>query len=151
MTETLKAKGYNLDEVETGKVTVAENLRRLLEKLADDKPVVSESVKDRPEVTILKREEVTHGEDSMKNRESENKEVVQTLVEKIPEEILRRTTIRRKRLSFKEEAEHLGLDQESGEWPKPERDGEEENWSGELEERDDGRRRMMASKTVFAQ
>ena len=54
-------------------------------------------------------------------------------------------------MSFKEEAEHLGLDQESGEWPKPERDGEEENWSGELEEWDDGRRRMMASKTVFAQ
>ena len=62
--ETLKAKGYDLDEVKTGKVTVGEELRRLLEKLADDKPVVSESGKDRPEVTILKRGEVTHGGDS---------------------------------------------------------------------------------------
>ena len=41
--ETLKAKGYDLDEVETGKVTVGEDLRRLLERLADDKPMVSES------------------------------------------------------------------------------------------------------------
>ena len=111
VTETLKAKGYNLYEVETGKVTVGEKLRRLLEKLADDKSVVSKSVKDRPEVTILKREEVTHGEDSIKNRESESKEAVQTLVEKIPEEIIYRTTIRRERVSFQEEAEHLGLDQ----------------------------------------
>ena len=41
--ETLKAKGYDLDEVETGKVTVGEDLRRLLERLAHDKPMVSES------------------------------------------------------------------------------------------------------------
>ena len=34
--------------------------------------------------------------------------------------------------------EHLGLDQESGEWLKPERDGEEENLSGKSEEWDDG-------------
>ena len=53
--ETLKAKGYNLDEAETGKVTVREDLRKLLERLADDKPVVPESGKDRLEVTILKR------------------------------------------------------------------------------------------------
>ena len=41
-------------------------------------------------------------------------------------------------MSFKEEKEHLGLDQASGEWPKPERDDEEENLSGESEERDEG-------------
>ena len=45
--ETLKSKGYRLDEMETGKVTVGEDLRKLLERLADDKPVVSESGKDR--------------------------------------------------------------------------------------------------------
>ena len=50
------------------------------------------------------------------------------------ERILRRTTLRRKRVSFKEGVEHLRLDQESGEWPKPERDGEEESLSGESEE-----------------
>ena len=38
--ETLKAKGYDLDEVETGKATVGQDLMRFLEKLADDKPVV---------------------------------------------------------------------------------------------------------------
>ena len=66
----------------------------------------------------------------MKNREPENTEVLRTLVERIPEEIFRPTTIRRQRLSFKEEAEHLVLDPESGEWPKPERDSEEENLYG---------------------
>ena len=71
--ETLKAKGYDLDEVETGKVTVGEDLRRLLERLADDKPMVSESGKDRPEVTILKRGEEKHDGDSMKKREPEKR------------------------------------------------------------------------------
>ena len=41
-------------------------------------------------------------------------------------------------MSFKEEAEHLGLDQESEEWPKPEKDGDEENSSGESIEWDEG-------------
>ena len=43
--ETLKAKGYDLDEMETVNVTVGADLRKLLERQADDKPVVSESVK----------------------------------------------------------------------------------------------------------
>ena len=123
MRETLKAKGYDLDE----------NLRKLLERLADGKPVVPESGKDRPEVTILKIRELKHDGDLMKS-----KEVVRTLVERIPEEVLRRTTIRNKRVTLKEEVEHLGLDQESGEWPQRGRDGEEENLSGESEEWDDG-------------
>ena len=84
--ETLKAKGYDLDEVETGKVTVGEDLRRLLERLADDKPVVSESGKDRPEVTILKSTKEKHDGDSMKKREPEKKEAVRTLLERIQEE-----------------------------------------------------------------
>ena len=45
--ETLKAKGYDLDEVETVNVTVGADLRKLLERQADDKPMVSESGKDR--------------------------------------------------------------------------------------------------------
>ena len=53
--ETLKAKCYDPDEVETGRVTIGEELRRLLEKLADDKPVARNNDKDKPEVTILKR------------------------------------------------------------------------------------------------
>ena len=55
--------------------------------------------------------------------------MVRTLIEKIPEGILRRTTLRRKNVSFKEEVEDLGLDQESGEWPKQKGDDEEENFS----------------------
>ena len=127
--ETLKAKSYDFDEVETRKVTLGEDLR----KLADDKLVVPESGKDRPEVTILKRGELKHDGDLMKS-----KEVVRTLVERIPEEVLRQTTIRNKRVTFKEVVEHLGLDQESGEWPQTGRNGEEENLSGETEEWDDG-------------
>ena len=38
--ETLKAKNYDLDEVETRRVTIGEDLRRLFEKLAGNKPVV---------------------------------------------------------------------------------------------------------------
>ena len=87
--ETPKVKGYELDKLETGKVMVGEDLRKLLERLADDKPVVPESGKDRPEVTILKRGEVKHDYDLMKS-----KEVVRTLVERIPEEVFMRTTIR---------------------------------------------------------
>ena len=131
--ETLQAKGYDLNEVETRKVTVGKDLRKLLERLADDKPVVSESGKARPEVAILKRGELKPDGHLMKS-----KEVVRTLVERIPEEVLRRTTIRKQIVSFKEEVEHLGIYQESGEWPQPGRDGEEENLSGESEEWDDG-------------
>ena len=38
--ETLKAKGYDLNQVETGDTQVDEDLWRLLEKLADDKPLM---------------------------------------------------------------------------------------------------------------
>ena len=52
--ETLKAKMYYLDEVETRKVTIGDDLRILPEKLADDKPVARNNDKDKPDVTILK-------------------------------------------------------------------------------------------------
>ena len=41
-------------------------------------------------------------------------------------------------MSFKEEVEHLGVDQEPGERRPPERDGEEENLSGESGGWDEG-------------
>ena len=62
---------------------------------------------------------------------------MRTLVEKNSDDILRRTTFRKKKIAFKEEAEHLGPDQESGEWSKSEGDSEEDNLSGESEEWDD--------------
>ena len=69
-------------------MTVGQDLRRLLERLADDKPVVSNSKIVRPEVTIMKREE-THDKNSTRAREPEKKEVVRSLVERIPEDMLR--------------------------------------------------------------
>ena len=62
--ETLKAKGYELSQVETGSSVIDEDLRRLLEKLADDKSVIKEKGKEEPEVTILRRNEAVGGEDS---------------------------------------------------------------------------------------
>ena len=53
--ETLKAKGYDLNQVEMGRAEIDEDLRRLLEKLADDKPVVKEKGKEEPEVTVLSK------------------------------------------------------------------------------------------------
>ena len=43
--ETFKAKSCDLNQVETGKAEIGDDLRRLLEKLADDKPVVEKKVK----------------------------------------------------------------------------------------------------------
>ena len=40
--ETLKAKGYDLNQVEMGQAQIDEDLMILLEKLADDKPVIEE-------------------------------------------------------------------------------------------------------------
>ena len=106
--ETLKAKGFDLNQVETGDAQIDEDLMRLLEKLADDKPVIKEKGKEKPEVTILRRNETGGGADSIKEK-SDGKEVVQSLVEKIPDDILERTRVRKKKVAFKEEAEHPGL------------------------------------------
>ena len=43
--ETLKAKGYDLNQVETGDAQIDDDLMRLLEKLADDKPVTKKRVR----------------------------------------------------------------------------------------------------------
>ena len=134
--EALKAKGHDLNQVETGDAQIDEDLMRLLEKLADNKPVIKEKDKEEPEVTILRRNETGGGEDSLKEK-SDGKEVVQSLVDKIPDEILERTRVRKKKRAFKEEVEHLVLGQESGEWPRVEEDAGEEKLSGECEEWDE--------------
>ena len=92
----------------------------------------------------MKREE-RHDGNLTRGREPENREV-----ERFPEENLRRTTLRRKRVSFKEDVEHFGLDQESEECQPPERDGEEENLSGESGGRTKVQRRVMMNKIVSA-
>ena len=63
--ETLKAKGYDLNQVEMGDAQIDEDLMRLLEKLAHDKPVIKEKDKEEPEVTILRRNETGGDEDSL--------------------------------------------------------------------------------------
>ena len=45
--------------------------------------------------------------------------------------------VRKKKVAFNEEAKHLGLSQESGEWPIAEEDAEEQNLSAECEEWDE--------------
>ena len=135
--ETLKAKGYDLNQVEAGRAEIGDELRRLLQKLADAKPVVRKKGKEEPEVTILRRNDADGSEDSLKEKQPDEKEVVQSLVERIPEDILRRTMFKKKKVAIREEADHLELGQESGEWPTAEEDAEEEKLSGECEERDD--------------
>ena len=134
--ETLKAKGYDLNQVETGDAQLDEDFKRLLEKLADEKSVIREKGKEEPEVTTLRRNETGGGEDSLEEK-SDGKEVVQSLVDKIPGDILERTRVRKKKVAFKEGAEHIGLEQESGEWPTVEEDAEEEKLSGECGEWDE--------------
>ena len=133
--ETLKAKGYDLNQVETGDAQIDNDLMRLLEKLADDKPVIQEKGKEEPEVTILRRSEIVSDKNTSKVTNPDGKEVVQSLVEKIPDDILEQTRVRKKKVAFKEVAEYLGLGQESGEWSTSteEEDTEEGNLSGECE------------------
>ena len=54
--ETLKAKSYDLNQVERGDAQIDEDLMRLLEKLADDKPVIREKGKEEPEVYEIEKE-----------------------------------------------------------------------------------------------
>ena len=133
--ETLKAKGYDLNQVETGDARIDDDLMRLLEKLADDKPVIQEKGNEEPEVTILRRSEIVSDKNTSKVTNPDGKEVVQSLVEKIPDDILEQTRARKEKVAFKEEAEYLGLGQESGEWSTSteEEDTEEGNLSGECE------------------
>ena len=115
--DTLKAKGYNQEEVETGKAMVGQDSMRLLQKMADNNSVDSTKNNNEPEFTKMRRTGMGSGDkNSSRAGYRESKEVVRTLVENIPEETLRQIKLRRKKVSFKEEAEEVGLDQESGEW-----------------------------------
>ena len=64
---------------------------------------------------------------------------MRSLVDKIPKSILEQTKVTKKKVAFKEEAEHLGLGQESGEWSMSTEEEEtgEEKLSGECEEGDE--------------
>ena len=93
--------------------------------------------KEEPEVTILRRSGTVVGESSLEVSNPDGKEFVQSLVDKIPDDILERTRVRKNRVAFKEEAEHLGIGQEAGEWPTEGEDAAEEKLSGECEEWDE--------------
>ena len=81
--ETFKAKGYDLNQLEAGRAEIDEDLRRLLEKLADDIPVVKEKGKEEPEVTILRRNDADGNEDTLKEKKPDGKEeVMKSLVER---------------------------------------------------------------------
>ena len=102
--QTLKAKGYDFVEGETGKATVGQELMRLLEKLADDKPVVSTRRNDEPEITIRKKKK-SHVIGLKESREPREQRSGTNISLKIPEDILRQKTLRRKKVSCKEEVE----------------------------------------------
>ena len=95
--ETLKAEGYDPNQVETGQAQIDEDLMRLLENLADYKPVIEGRGKEEPEVTILRRSGTVVGENSLEVSNPDGKEVVQSLVDKIPDDILERTRVRKKK------------------------------------------------------
>ena len=147
--ETLKAKGYDLNQVEMGDAQIDEDLMRLLKKVANDKPVIEGKGKEEPEVTILRRNETVGGGDSLKESNPDGKEVVQSLVDKIPDDILERTRVRKKKVVFKEEAEHLGIGQESGEWSTEEEDAGEEKLSGECEGWDEDSEKSSADQDIL--
>ena len=88
--ETLKAKGYDLNQVETGEAQIDNDLKRLLEKLAHDKPVIQENSKEEPEVTILRKNGIVSNGNTSKVTNPGGKEAVQSLVEKIPADCLNR-------------------------------------------------------------
>ena len=134
---TLKTKGFNLNQVETGEAQIDEDLMRLLEKLADDKPVIEGEGKEEPEVTILRRSETVGVGNSLEESNPDGKEIGQSLVDRIPDDILERTRVKKKKVAFKEEAEHLGIGQESGEWPTEKEDSGEEKLSRECAEWDE--------------
>ena len=71
--ETLKAKGYDLNQVETGEAKIDEDLMGLLEKLAGDKPVIERKGKEEPEVTILRRSETVGGENTSEESNPDGK------------------------------------------------------------------------------
>ena len=60
-------------------------------------------------------------------------------MKKIPEKILEQTKVKDKKVTFREEVEHRGLDQESGEWSRFMEEDEtgEGKLSGEREEWDE--------------
>ena len=92
-----------------GDAQIDDDLMRLLEKLSDDKPVIREKGQEEPEVTILQRKETVNNADSSRGSVTDSKDVVRSLVDKIPESILEQTKVRKKKVAFKEEAEQLGL------------------------------------------
>ena len=65
---------------------------------------------------------------------------------KIPEEILRQTIVRKKKVSFREEAEHL----ESGEWLTSEKMLKKRNCPGSPMNGMKTQRRVAMTKIVFA-
>ena len=145
--KTLKAKGCDLNQVETGEAQIDDDLMRLLEKLAEDKPVIQEKGKEEPEVTILRRSETVGNTDSSRGSVTDGKDVVRLVVDKIPESILEQTQVRKNKVEFKEEAEHLGLGQESGEWSMSTEEEEtgEENCPGSVK---NGMRTQMRAATI---
>ena len=73
-------------------------------------------------------------------------------LKKIPDDINEQTRVRKKKVAFKEEAEYLGLGQESGEWSTSteEKDTKGGNLSGSVKYGMRTRMRAATIRIVFA-
>ena len=83
--------------------------------------MIQENCKEEPEVTILRKSGTASDRNISNVTNLDGKEVVQSLVEKIPAELLEQTRVRRKRVEFKEEAEYLGQVKSPGSDPRPQK------------------------------
>ena len=101
--------------VQTGKATVGQDLMRLLEKLADDKPVVSTRRNDETGITIMRRKEVLSDENSLKTEEQRGGTNISREYSGRHTQVNNATE---QKTSFEEDVEDLGLDQGSREWTR---------------------------------
>ena len=97
----------------------------------------------------MRRNDSDGSKDSLKEKQPDEKEIVQSLVEQIPGDILRRTMVRKKKMALKEEAD-LGLGQESGEWLTAEEDAEAEKLPGSVKNVMKTLRGAAMTKIVYA-
>ena len=104
----MKAKGYDIEEVDKGRGVVGQNLLRLLQEPADIMPVDTSQINNEPEITMMRRNKVgSHKKNQLEDRDLESKEVVRTVVENIPQDILLQTTLKMKKVYFKEDPGEL--------------------------------------------
>ena len=148
--ETLKAKGYDLNQVETGRTEIGDDLRKLLEKLGNDIPVIETKGKEEPEVMILRRNDVDGSDNYLEEKKTDEKEVVQSLVERIPEDILSGLWLGRRRWHSRRRLNTLGWVKSPGSGPLQKKMLKKKSFSGSVKNGMKTQRRADITKIVYA-